>query len=331
MSLSILTKDMNHFVNDLIDRVLIYGPTENTKEPFAKYRFKKLRSAKELKLGYGMTVVPPKKYLFPAKSDILLFEKGEIFPPKNKEFILFGINKRDGEGLFYFDEIMSKPINDLDYQKLRENMKLVIVDSLPPSNALNCDLYLQKVDQHHYLATPYTEFGEILVRNKYFGHDKNIGTISARNLPDEVIFHPRLPEIVENSREDKIWDELAEKCFNCGICSYVCPLCYCFETQDNLEISADISKTKKGSREKRWDSCMLPDFAKISFENFRPAYRDRIYHWYHHKFVRMPRELGFPGCVDCGRCMHFCPANINYREILKKLITNEKNNKLHSK
>jgi ferredoxin len=69
---------------------------------------------------------------------------------------------------------------------------------------------------------------------------------------------------------------------------------------------------------------MLPDFAKVTFHNFRPETKDRIYNWYYHKFVRMPREYGFPGCIDCGRCITFCPANINYREVLKELIDDSK-------
>lgn len=331
MSLSILLKDISPFLNDLIDRVPVYGPVKSESSAFSKYRFARLKSAKELEIGYGPTVIPPKKYLFPAKSDVFLYEKGEIFPPTNKEFILFGVNKRDGEGLFYLDEIMTKPISEIDFENSRQNMRLIIIDPQPPSNALNCDLYLQRIDKDHFMAYPFSDFGETLVQTKYFGHNKNVGTISGRNLPDEVIFHPRLAEIVENSRDHKIWDELTEKCFTCGICSYVCPLCYCFELEDTVKITTETATDIKGSREKRWDSCMLPDFAKVSFKNYRPEYRDRIYNWYHHKFVRMPRELGFPGCVDCGRCMHFCPANINYREVLKELIEDDKKSKLHSK
>jgi sulfhydrogenase subunit beta (sulfur reductase) len=331
MSLSILSKDLEEFLNDLINRLPVYGPVEEKTETFSKYRFKKLQHAKELKLNYGPTVIPPKKYLFPAKGDLFRFEKNEIFPPTNKEIVLFGVNKRDGEGLFYLDEIMTKPIPEEDYQKRRELVKIVIIDSLPPSNALHCDLYLQKVDDGHLLAFPFSEFGEALVRKKYFGFDKNVGTISTRNLEDDVVFHPRLAEIIESSREHKIWDKLADKCFNCGICSYVCPLCYCFEIDDRVEITSNIKTDVKGARIKRWDSCMLPEFGKVSFKNFRPETKDRIYNWYFHKFVRMPRDLGFPGCVDCGRCIHFCPAKINFREVLKELIEDDKTSKLHSK
>lgn len=331
MSLSILKKDLVPFLNDLIDRVPVYGPMESKSQSRGNYRFIKLASGQDLKIGYGPTITPPKKYFFPVKSDLLKYEGGEIFPPTNQEFVLFGINKRDGEGLFYLDKIMKQPVANREYVNRRQQIKVVIIDTLPPSNALNCDLYLQRVDEDHFLAFTFSEFGQELVRNKYFGHNQTVGTISARNLPDEVLFHPRLAEIIENSREHQIWNELAEKCLNCGICSYVCPLCYCSETEDKVQITAQTKTDIKGSREQRWDSCMLPDFAKTTAKNFRPDYAQRIYNWYFHKFVRMPHELGFPGCVDCGRCQKFCPANINFRDVLKELIADEKRSKLHSK
>jgi Fe-S oxidoreductase len=65
---------------------------------------------------------------------------------------------------------------------------------------------------------------------------------------------------------------------------------------------------------------MLKEFANTTHHNFRPELKDRIYNWYFHKFVRMPKEDGFMGCVDCNRCVIFCPAKINYRVTLARLI-----------
>ena len=328
MSLSIQTKDLKHFLAEIIASQLTYGPTEDKLATSSRFRFAKLESAKDYAMRYGATVIPPKKYLFPAREDVFRFEKGEVLPPTNKEFVVFGVSKKDGEGLFYLDQIFAGPKVDKHYASRRANMHLVIIDSLPPSNNINCDLYLQISDEKHLEAYPYTEFGEKLVRgNRYFGHDAEIGSISVRHMPDDVIFHPRLAEIIEKSKDHPIWNKLTETCFACGVCSYVCPLCYCYEEKDRIDITADVAKDMKGGRERRWDSCMLPDFAAVSFTNFRPEVRDRIYNWYFHKFVRMPREYGFPGCVDCGRCIVYCPAKINYREVLKELIADDKRQK----
>jgi sulfhydrogenase subunit beta (sulfur reductase) len=328
MSLSIQTKDLPHFLGEIIAKWPTYGPTEDELATNSRFNFAKLKNASDYVMHYGPTVVPPKKYLFPAKEDIFRFEKSEILPPTNKEYVVFGVNKKDGEGLFYLDIAMTTPTKDKHYVSRRSNMHLVIVDSVSPSNNINCDLYLQIADEKHLEAYPYTVFGEQLVSgNKYFGHDAHVGSISARHIPDEVVFHPRIDQIVEQSRSHPVWDRLAETCFACGVCSYVCPLCYCFEERDRLDITADVATDMVGARERRWDSCMLPDFAAVSFGNFRPEIRDRIYNWYYHKFVRMPREYGFSGCVDCGRCILYCPAKINFREVLKELIEDDKKRK----
>lgn len=320
MSLQIKKSELGKFFDQVSKKWPVYGPTEDALALMSRFRFKKLENFKELVIPYGPTVIPPKKYLLPAREEILRFEGDEIFPPDNKEAVIFGLNKRDGEGIFYLDKLMLSPITEEHYRKRREKIKLIIIDNFAPSNNLNCDLYLQNFDDKHYLAFPFSEFGENLIKKEYFSHKSHVGTISQRHMPDEVIYHPLLDKIVEDSRDHPVWDRLAKECFNCGICSYTCPLCYCFETEDKIEITKDMDEKLSGTRERRWDSCMLPDFNKVTFHNFRPEFQDRIYNWYHHKFVRMPREYGFPGCIDCGRCIEFCPANINYREVLKELI-----------
>jgi sulfhydrogenase subunit beta (sulfur reductase) len=325
MSLTINQKDIKVFIAELLTKGLVYGPIENKSATNARYKFGKINKPTDYVMRYGPTVIPPKKYLFPAREDIFKFEKGEILPPTNREFVLFGVNKKDAEGLYLLDKIFSEPIPDQRYLKRREQMRLIVVDSMPPSNNIDCDVYLQTTADGNAQAYIYTEFGEKIVSgNKLFGHVAEAGELSSRHMPDEVVFHPRIDEIIENSKGHKVWDRLAKECFTCGICSYVCPLCYCFEENDRIDITAHTTEDVKGGRERRWDSCMLPEFAKISFENYREKPKDRIYNWYYHKFVRMPRELGFVGCIDCARCITFCPAKINYRKVLEELIKDER-------
>jgi sulfhydrogenase subunit beta (sulfur reductase) len=327
MGLSIHTNDLPRFVSDLTKSWAVYGPVEYKTSIKTQHRFQKINHFKELSLGYGQTITPPKKYFLPDKEVLFKYKQGKISLPENDEMVIFGLSKKDGEGIFYLDKVMSKPVEEENYARRRKNIKLIVVDNLPPSNNLSCDLYLQRVDENHYQAFPYSSFGGNLIKESYFVRDQSTGTLSTRHLPDEIVFHPRLDEIVENSRNHPIWDQLAKKCLNCGICTYVCPLCYCFEIDDEIDITKDIEKDCQGCRYREWDSCMLPDFNKVTFHNFRPEPKDRIYNWYYHKFVRMPREYGFSGCIDCGRCVSYCPANINFREVLKELIEDDSKQK----
>ena len=46
--------------------------------------------------------------------------------------------------------------------------------------------------------------------------------------------------------------------------------------------------------------------------------KKKIYFWYVHKFVRIPKEYKLPGCVSCGRCVKACPVGIDiFRNIAK--------------
>lgn len=324
MSLSLHVTDLKNFFQEVEAKWPVFGPSQDKNSASSTFRFKKLGNFSELSLDYRQTIIPPRKYLQPASEIVFRFEKEKIFPPINKMSVLFGLNRVDAEGIFYLDELMLKPLPDQVNESRRSFLKIVVIDSRQPNNHQACDLYLQRVSRDYYLVFPYSEFGQSLVKGKHFSRRGEVGTINTRHLQDEVIYHPRLDQIVEESRNHPVWDRLAQECLACGVCSYTCPLCHCFETEDNIEPSKDIAKEMKGSRIRRWDSCLLPEFNKVTFHNFRPEIKDRIYNWYYHKFVRMPREYGFPGCVDCGRCIAFCPANINFREVLKELIEDDK-------
>ena len=322
VSLVLHHKDLTKLVAEISNKWSVFGPTK--KKISSDILFSEINSAKNLFLNNSSSLLPPKKFVFPAKETVFSFAKNKIKIVEDEDIILLGLNRKDAEGLFYLDRIMTTPLPDDNYLQKRSHVKLVVIDSLPPSNNLNCDLYFQRVNKDYYMAFSYTPFGSAIIKSKLFSRQGDVGTISTRHIPDTVIHHPRLDEIVENSRNHPIWNQLADTCFNCGICSYVCPLCYCYEVEDNFDITKDIEKDCHGCRNRRWDSCMLPDFNRVTFHNFRPKQKDRIYNWYYHKFVRMTREYGLPGCISCGRCSTYCPAKINYREVLKELIKDEK-------
>ena len=124
-----------------------------------------------------------------------------------------------------------------------------------------------------------------------------------------------LAEAVEWSHSHKIWDELAEKCLGCGICTYVCPLCYCFSLEDRVGLDNKCTRCRK------WDACTLPNFSKIAGGfSFRKTLKERYYNWFYHKFVRAYREYGKSQCVGCERCKLQCPAKIDIQEVLKIIL-----------
>lgn len=300
----------------------IYGPVKTSDEAvFSKFNFKKIEASDTLELHYGITTVPPTKYLFPAKETVLDFENGEEATPKDKRSkkrILFGVNLADLTGINYLDKEFLEPIKDEVYEKNRENTFVFCIDHFDPEPNLKYDLHFKNIGNNDYVVSSGSDFGKKIIKGSSLFKKSKVKNKETFRPKESPIHHEEIAEIIEKSKEDPIWDDLAEICFGCGVCTYVCPVCYCFETEDKVKIEG-LSKCS-GCRERRWDSCMLADFAAISSHNFRPELRDRIYNWHHHKFVRTPREHGFQGCVDCGRCIVYCPARINFHETLQYLI-----------
>ena len=124
-----------------------------------------------------------------------------------------------------------------------------------------------------------------------------------------------LPEILEMEYHSEVWDELGRKCLSCGSCSMVCPTCYCFDVNDEVDLGS-----RSGRRIRSWDSCLFETHALVAGgENFREHRSSRIKFRYYHKQRGFVAEYGRPSCVGCGRCIAGCPAGIDIVSVIEKL------------
>jgi ferredoxin len=119
-----------------------------------------------------------------------------------------------------------------------------------------------------------------------------------------------IPEKLTGIFEHPIWQQFAMKCIGCGICTYSCPTCYCFDMQD--EITA-----RKGRRVRIWDSCMFAEYTiHASGHNPRPTKSERLKNRIYHKFKFNVDNFTVFSCVGCGRCITLCPVNVDLIENL---------------
>lgn len=315
---------LEDLARELTKKFRLIAPTEtHPHSTFSKIAFGAYETGAKLALDYPTSILPPKEFLLPREDILFEFEGEKITIPKNQKTLFYGVSIEDLEGIQRLREIFSKPIEDEPFLARSKNTFVVAIDRFSPPKDLTFDLYLQKISAEKYAAFAGSKLGKEILASKLFKNERtNFPKVTKGH--DPLFWDPMLPRAIEKSKNDPIWDDLAQKCFACGICSFVCPVCYCFEEEDKLDFP--VADTLKGQRVRTWNTCFSEDFAKTAGHNFRPDRRDRIYNWYFHKFVRMPKELGFPGCVDCNRCVIYCPAKINYRMVVTEILDEYKKN-----
>jgi len=136
--------------------------------------------------------------------------------------------------------------------------------------------------------------------------------IKENDIPDQKLFKG----IIEKNYESDIWQEEAKACVECGACNTICPTCHCFLLYDQKD-------EKKMERLRIWDSCLIKDFARVAGgANPRPKLWMRLRNRFEKKFDFFPKIAEIYACTGCGRCISACPAKIDIREVLKKLVAN---------
>lgn len=137
--------------------------------------------------------------------------------------------------------------------------------------------------------------------------------VKENGVPSQDVFKG----IVERNYESQMWDDEAKTCVECGACNAICPTCHCF-------LLVDQKNEEQMARFRLWDSCMIKDFARVAGgANPRPKLWMRLRNRFEKKFDFFPKVADIYACTGCGRCISACPAKIDIRRVLKRLVNNE--------
>lgn len=335
-------ESLNRWVDTLIGKQQVYGIQEICKGD--RYGFEPLYRAEDLRLDYDLALTAPKKFFQPPCETLLTFdEEGEYNSDHEVEpFIIFGVHPYDVVALAQMDEVHQRDNVDIPYMKKREKATIVAVDVQNPSQNVfaaamgtattqeGFDILLTLVGEH-YIVDARTEKGEALMADLNGGEDPDEISLARREQiwedADRLLKNHQLkckpeelPELLEKSYDHPIWEKKAEKCYSCGSCVLVCPTCYCFDVQDDSDWNL-----KSGSRQRKWDGCMLQDFALVAGDhNFRKNRAERYRHRFYRKGKYLWDRFGQIACVGCGRCVTACTTNIaNPVEIYNTLLEDQ--------
>jgi len=323
---SVSPAQLEVWVDRLIAATRVYGV--QAKED--RFAYGPLARAADLRLDFDVTILPPKKFFQPLVETIMKFHKDGHYEPVVDEepFIIFGVHPYDVVAIRQMDAVFSKDYVDVHYMSRRERATIVACDIQNASPSIfaasmgtavvkdGFDVLLTKVDDA-YVVDVRTEKGEALLaalgdvpdadamqlaRREQFWEDAGrfLNKYLLKCAPTD------LPVLLEKHYDNPIWEHNAALCYSCGSCNMVCPTCYCFDVQDNVDWSLE-----SGERVRKWDACQLRDFAQVAGgHNFRRRREERYRHRYYRKGQYLWKRMQQIACVGCGRCTTACTAKI---------------------
>lgn len=330
MSLKVIPKSaLPEWIDQLCADYQVAGP----RRLHEQYVFSLVSSAADMDLHYDTTILPPKKFLLPPRETLLHFQEGgrvieevcEDGPP----LVLFGVHSCDLHAIQLLDQVFRTGYADQHYLRRRENLILVSIECLRPCMedsfcksmgtlgiGIGFDLHLTEME-HSYSIDIGTERGAALlegVESITDATDADYRRINQTLSEKWPRFSYRLdfdatelPSLLSMSTRSRLWEELGEKCLACGMCTNVCPTCYCFNVVDEVDFTL-----ASGDRQRVWDSCQLDSFATVAGgHNFREKRAARQRHRFFRKGKYLSDAFGILGCVGCGRCAHTCPVHIS--------------------
>jgi len=322
-----------NFLDDLIKEREVLAPAKD--EGMTNYEAR--GSGDEMQLGFLNSKRPPKQIFFPCSETLFTFEKGEVtaVPLPEGQRVVFGIRPCDARSCIMLDEVFDAPgSQDPYYATRRKNTVLIGLGCNEPASSCFCtslgggpfsteglDLLFSDLGDR-FLVESLTERGEALVadsprfREATEADLKLKAEIAAR--AELLISGPDVGGVKEKLDviyDDTFWDEVHQKCLGCGVCTYMCPTCHCFDIVDEVDGGG-------GQRLRNWDTCQSTLFTlHTSGHNPRPSGKERMRQRVMHKFRYFVDNFGRVACVGCGRCVRECPVNLDVRAVLEAVKT----------
>jgi sulfhydrogenase subunit beta (sulfur reductase) len=297
----------------------------------------------EIAWEYTSGLTPLKRFLFPQTDELLRWSRDtgnglRVEPTYDEaERVFVGVRPCDVSGVLFLDQVFSRDREDIYYLRRRERSTLIALTCAEPGENCFCvcadagpfmeqgyDVQLTRLSDE-YVAEVGSEKGAKLIAEAsdlfaaapdelIRGRRRMAEEAESRFGDHKAYFAAALRSLTFDRVPDDVWEEMADRCLECGGCSFVCPTCTCF-------LTADLNLGESGARERIWDSCAYECYAReASGHNPRAERKHRLKARFFHKLShQFAKEAGTHGCVGCGRCVTTCLGSNDMPRVTAKI------------
>ncbi len=312
--------------------------------------FESLEQIHEISLDHPLPPPSVKEFLFPQIETMFEYNGDEIKEIIDEEMrVVVGLRSCDASAIKIIDRFFAgetgsdydmvhpnRKYKDPYYFSRRQNTVFISMGCNVPGAVCFCynlgagpfldsGFDIQLIDlEDRYLVEADSEKGKGLVRRyDYLFRKVETGDLEDRFealLSSISKFEKRIDlretgQKIKNSMPDSFWQWVAERCFECGGCVYVCSLCTCFNIVDyNFS-------NQSGKRCRIWDTCLFKGFTEMAGRVIPQEKKEqRLKRWWFHKILYYPEQFKTFGCVGCGRCTITCPGHIDIATLSEKIM-----------
>lgn len=287
---------------------------------------------------YRNTVVPSKANFLPPMEIMFSFQKNRDgyhieVPQDEQKQLIFGIRPCDARGIAMIDKVFTETYEDRYYLSKRKNTVLVGLSCTNPYDSCFCTSLDVKPAESADVDLMFTDIGDEFLIEEITDRGKELlattSVVKKATKADEAraktvktavydmvirkVDTKDIAKKLQSCFSDKdYWEKVAAKCISCGVCTFLCPTCFCFDICDELV-------KKQGARYRGWDSCSFRLYTKMPMENPREEKWRRVRQKVCHKYEFYPMNFDVTACTGCGRCIRLCPVNWDITQILSSL------------
>lgn len=322
----------------------LYGPVKKGNY----HEFSPLNDPADVDWNYRNTRLSPKALFLPEAEKMFVFSldpndpERAILKEAPKDFgprMIIGIRPCDAYSMKLMDRnFITDQYKDPWWTRRREETILIGYACTEPCSTCFCssvgsgpfdtkglDMLIVKIDGG-FAVSFCSERGKELLRREPLGA-RALSEVEERALQDtKAAAEASMPRLWDEKAvasrplldifNAPFWEEVQFSCINCGTCTFLCPTCWCFDIQDEVW-------QNRGCRVRLWDSCMFPLFTLHgSGHNPRSQKLQRVRQRFMHKLkYYVDKYHNGVACVGCGRCVQFCPVNIDIREVMRLMVS----------